>query len=203
MRAIYERLRKAILHKQNFKVYVVIPIHAAGDPSDNTTRYIMKYTYESISRGPGSIMGKLLREFRGLNVYSYIGFYSLRNYGFLNGTAVTEQIYIHAKLLIVDDKTVIIGSANINDRSMVRNSTCTIILSKQQLGDRDSEICAKVEHQDFISATFGGRRVRVSKFAHDLRKRLWRDYLGLDAKDESVADPGEINLELSKLTSFL
>lgn len=37
---------------------------------------------------------------------------------------VTEIIYIHSKLMIVDDKYVIIGSANINDRSL--------------LGDRDS-----------------------------------------------------------------
>jgi phospholipase D1/2 len=32
---------------------------------------------------------------------------------------VTEQVYIHAKLMIVDDRVAIIGSANINDRSMV------------------------------------------------------------------------------------
>ena len=39
---------------------------------------------------------------------------------------VTEQIYPHVKLMIVDDRTVIVGTANINDRSL--------------LGDRDSEI---------------------------------------------------------------
>jgi phospholipase D1/2 len=37
---------------------------------------------------------------------------------------VTEILYIHSKLMIVDDKKMIIGSANINDRSL--------------LGDRDS-----------------------------------------------------------------
>ncbi|KAJ2897304.1 hypothetical protein IWW38_001763, partial [Coemansia aciculifera] len=39
---------------------------------------------------------------------------------------VTELVYIHCKLMIVDDRYVIMGSANINDRSMV--------------GNRDSEI---------------------------------------------------------------
>lgn len=34
---------------------------------------------------------------------------------------VTEQIYVHAKMMIVDDRVCIIGSANINDRSMVCN----------------------------------------------------------------------------------
>lgn len=43
---------------------------------------------------------------------------------------MSEIIYIHAKLMIVDDRYVILGSANINDRSM--------------LGSRDHEIAALV-----------------------------------------------------------
>lgn len=39
---------------------------------------------------------------------------------------ITELIYIHSKLMIVDDRLVICGSANINDRSL--------------LGNRDSEV---------------------------------------------------------------
>ena len=31
---------------------------------------------------------------------------------------VTEQIYVHSKLLIADDLVAILGSANINDRSL-------------------------------------------------------------------------------------
>ena len=41
------------------------------------------------------------------------------------------MIYIHSKLMIVDDCRLILGSANINDRSME--------------GDRDSELCVLVE----------------------------------------------------------
>ena len=37
-----------------------------------------------------------------------------------------NQIYVHSKLMIVDDSVVLCGSANINDRS--------------QCGDRDSEV---------------------------------------------------------------
>jgi phospholipase D1/2 len=37
------------------------------------------------------------------------------------------QIYVHSKLMIIDDRIVVIGSANINDRSL--------------LGSRDSEVC--------------------------------------------------------------
>lgn len=37
----------------------------------------------------------------------------------LTQTPVQEMIYIHSKCMIVDDRHVIIGSANINDRSML------------------------------------------------------------------------------------
>ena len=57
---------------------------------------------------------------------NYVSFCSLRTWGDLLGTPVTELVYIHSKLLICDDRTVICGSANINDRSM--------------LGTRDSEV---------------------------------------------------------------
>lgn len=35
---------------------------------------------------------------------------------------MTEQIYVHAKLMIIDDSVVICGSANINDRRCVSYS---------------------------------------------------------------------------------
>lgn len=42
-------------------------------------------------------------------------------------TPHTEILYVHSKLMVVDDWKAIIGSANINDRSLN--------------GDRDSEVC--------------------------------------------------------------
>lgn len=44
---------------------------------------------------------------------------------------MTEIIYIHSKLMIVDDRVVLIGSANINDRSL--------------LGSRDTELAVVIE----------------------------------------------------------
>lgn len=51
---------------------------------------------------------------------------------------VSEELYIHSKMMIVDDRRCIIGSANINERS--------------QAGDRDSEIAMVIEDQDMISS---------------------------------------------------
>jgi hypothetical protein len=68
--------------------------------------------------------------------------------------------------MIVDDRVVIMGSANINERS--------------QLGVRDSEIAACIEDDTLISSTLNGKKVKVSKFAHTLRMRLMSEHIGLD-----------------------
>lgn len=53
-----------------------------------------------------------------LDANSYVSVCSLRQHGELHGLPVTELIYVHSKLMIVDDRKCIIGSANINDRSL-------------------------------------------------------------------------------------
>jgi phospholipase D1/2 len=47
---------------------------------------------------------------------------ALRNYGYILGCPVTNQVYVHAKLMIIDDCEAIIGSANINDRRYALHS---------------------------------------------------------------------------------
>ncbi|KAL6070882.1 Phospholipase [Balamuthia mandrillaris] len=178
--ALFERLCKAIREKEAFKVIVVLPVYPAGDLLSASTRYIIKYVYKTVSRQGNSLLEKLQAAFPDVNISHYVSFHSLRNYGALAGKAITEQVYIHAKVMIVDDRLAIIGSANINDRSM--------------RGTRDSEICVVVEQEekDFIPSTMGGQPFMVSPFAHSLRRRLWEDYLGAHsdaALCEMIADP--------------
>ncbi|KAI8970516.1 hypothetical protein BDB01DRAFT_731756 [Pilobolus umbonatus] len=78
---------------------------------------------------------------------------------------VSELLYIHDKLMIVDDRIVLMGSANINDRSM--------------LGNRDSEIAMIVEDTEMITSYMDGKEYQASKFAHTLRMQLWKEHLGL------------------------
>jgi len=88
------------------------------------------FQYQTISKGKNSIYEQLSRV-NGINdPKKYIEFFSLRNHCLMNNKPMTEIIYIHSKLMIVDDDVVIMGSANINDRSM--------------LGCRDSEIAVIV-----------------------------------------------------------
>lgn len=78
---------------------------------------------------------------------------------------VSEQLYIHSKLLIVDDRVVVCGSANINDRSMA--------------GDHDSEIAMVIEEPAMLDAPINGHPTKVSHFAASLRRYLVRKHLGL------------------------
>lgn len=78
---------------------------------------------------------------------------------------VTEEVYIHSKLMIIDDLIVVIGSANINDRSM--------------LGNRDSEIALVIEDKELIHSKMNGKDYRASKYAHSLRTNLCKEHLGL------------------------
>lgn len=78
---------------------------------------------------------------------------------------VSEELYIHTKLMIVDDKKVIMGSANINDRSM--------------LGDRDSEIALVVEDLETLDSQMDGEYWPAARFAATLRRRLYKEHLGL------------------------
>ena len=73
---------------------------------------------------------------------------------------MTELIYVHSKMLIVDDRSVVIASANINDRSM--------------LGSRDSELGILVEDTRFVESRMDGQRYGAGAFACSLRKSLFR-----------------------------
>ncbi|KZV71453.1 phospholipase D [Peniophora sp. CONT] len=78
---------------------------------------------------------------------------------------VSELSYIHTKLMIVDDRRVIMGSANFNDRS--------------QKGDGDSEIVLVVEDTDMVKTTMDGKPYMAARFAASLRRKLCRQHLGL------------------------
>jgi phospholipase D1/2 len=91
---------------------------------------------------------------------------NLRSWQLLEKRPVTEQIYVHSKLLIADDRVAVLGSANINDRS--------------QLGSRDSELAIIVRDDEQISVKLDGiHQDFVSANVHQLRIRLWKKLFGL------------------------
>jgi phosphatidylserine/phosphatidylglycerophosphate/cardiolipin synthase-like enzyme len=98
---------------------------------------------------------------------------------------VTEQIYVHTKLVIADDRIAVLGSANINDRSL--------------LGDRDSEIAVVIhDSQDIEVPLTGGAPVKVGKAIHDLRVALWTKHFALDDKRDPPLPDNMNKKELAK-----
>ncbi|WP_095111246.1 phospholipase D-like domain-containing protein [Pseudomonas sp. Irchel 3E20] len=101
--------------------------------------------------------------------FEFVTLLNLRNWAQLGDRYVTEQIYVHSKMMIVDDRYALVGSANINDRSLV--------------GERDSELAVlvmdtDVEHKDFLG---NGRPQPTRKLAHELRKGVWSKLFGLSS----------------------
>ena len=179
--ALVERIIRASQKREDWRCVVIIPLmpgfQNTVDQQDGTSvRLIMQCQYRSICRGEASIFGRVRAQ--GIEPEDYIQFYSLRSWGKIGPAKqlVTEQLYIHAKCMIVDDRVAIIGSANINERSM--------------LGSRDSECAAVVRDTDMLWSTMNGEPYLVGRFAHTLRLRLMREHLGLDV-DEIMEDEQE------------
>ena len=182
---IRKRIERAYYSKEKFRVFIFIPLLPgfAGEPEEGTIQIILGHTYASICRNNGLSIIEELSSIMGDKWKNYIGFYSLRGHGVLNGVPVTELIYIHSKLMIVDDESVIIGSANINDRSM--------------LGSRDSEFCVLINETLKYDSIMNGNNYKAAKFAVTLRKALMSEHLGVDIDDEILIDP--LSDELLKL----
>ncbi|KAI4736194.1 phospholipase D [Aureobasidium sp. EXF-12298] len=172
--ALVERIILAHERGDNWRACLIIPLMPGFqnqvDSQDGTSvRLIMQCQYRSICRGESSIFGRLRAQ--GIDPTQYIEFYALRQWGKIGPRKclTTEQLYIHAKCMVVDDRSVIIGSANINERSM--------------LGSRDSEVAAIVTDQEMIPSFMGGKPYDVGTFPHSLRMRLMREHLGVDVDE--------------------
>ncbi|BHF74268.1 hypothetical protein SprV_0401735300 [Sparganum proliferum] len=172
--AIYERILKAHREQKPFRVYIILPLLPgfSGDPGNRQTgasiHAVLHYTRNSLFKGPTALIPRL--QLFVSRPYDYISVCGLRTYDqWPDGQLTTELIYVHCKLMVVDDRKLIIGSANINDRSM--------------LGYRDSELALVAEDTaecgSLKEGTFAGTRVLVGSLARRFRKSLMAEHLGV------------------------
>nr|XP_033814665.1 phospholipase D1 isoform X3 [Geotrypetes seraphini] len=176
---IAQRILRAHRENKRYRVYVVTPLLPGfeGDISTgggNALQAIMHFNYRTMCRGENSIIGQVKAEI-GDQWMNYISFCGLRTYAELEGKLVTELIYVHSKLLITDDNTVIIGSANINDRSM--------------MGKRDSELAVIVQDTETVPSVMNGEEYAAGKFAQALRLQCFRVVLGCASDLSDIQDP--------------
>uniref|UniRef100_A0A8C4I619 Phospholipase n=1 Tax=Dicentrarchus labrax TaxID=13489 RepID=A0A8C4I619_DICLA len=176
--AIIERIIRAHKEGKKYRVYVVTPL-LPGFEGDITTgggnalQAVMHFNYRTMIRGEHSIISQLKREMDD-QWMNYISFAGLRTHTELEGRLVTELIYVHSKMLIADDNTVIIGSANINDRSM--------------LGKRDSEVAVIIEDSEKVAAVMDGQEYEAGPYALQLRLECFRSVTILGGHTDTTID---------------
>ena len=181
--ALVKRIVRAHKANENFHVMVIIPLKPEfpgdWDANDWDGKTLVFWNQATILHGKDSLFSKLEKQNIPNEVaMKYFSVYSLRKYDLIGKHFVTEIVYVHSKIMIVDDRLAIIGSANINDRSM--------------LGYRDSEIAVMIEDLDFVDGQMDGAEYKMGKFAHSLRCDLLKEHLGIvgDSEDDiKINDP--------------
>ncbi|XP_003387699.1 PREDICTED: phospholipase D1-like [Amphimedon queenslandica] len=190
MEKLAERIIRAHDNNESFHVIVVMPLKPdfSGNWEDNDhLRGVSYRIYSTVQTGENSLYNRLMDS--GIpeeKIPQYFSIYGLRKYDRLGDQVVTEIIYVHSKIMIVDDRVSVIGSANINDRSM--------------LGDRDSEMCLIIEDTQMEPGTMNGEEFEVGKFSHSLRCHLFREHLTL--LDDEKYSASDIKVEDPVLPSF-
>jgi phosphatidylserine/phosphatidylglycerophosphate/cardiolipin synthase-like enzyme len=86
-------------------------------------------------------------------------------------------IYVHAKVVVIDDEIALVGSDNMNRRSWTHDSELSIAVWDDERDDREP-------------LDPGGRRRGARRFARSLRLQLAREHLCAES-DEGLVDPVE------------
>uniref|UniRef100_A0AAY4EL08 Phospholipase n=1 Tax=Denticeps clupeoides TaxID=299321 RepID=A0AAY4EL08_9TELE len=176
--AIVNRILRAHREQKKYRVFVVVPLLPGfeGDITQgggNAMQAILHFTYRTMNRGEFSILTRLKEQNQWTE---YISLCGLRTHSTLGRSHVTEPVYVHSKALIADDRCYIIGSANINDRSM--------------LGSRDSELAVLVEDEERVPSFMGGEEYEAGPLTLALRKECFKVLLGADSDPSiNVDDP--------------
>jgi phosphatidylserine/phosphatidylglycerophosphate/cardiolipin synthase-like enzyme len=100
-------------------------------------------------------------------------------------------IYVHAKVCIIDDLLVVVGSDNLNRRSWTHDSEISCSVIDSELDDRDP-------------TDPGGLGDGARRLARDTRLRLWREHLQrVDGDDSDLLEPTVGFASLSKSAADL
>ena len=175
---ILERAKKA----KPFHCYVLIPMYPEGDPASAAALAIRRYEWETMRYMIRTLDQALKKDKPKASWTEYLSFYFLGQWHDTGGKLRVNDkkdedhppvsrlrlmnenkrhmIYIHSKLMIVDDRYVIVGSANLNERSLA--------------GNRDTEDCVAVWPSG--PATEKDCVTEIRRF----RGRLWDEHLGSD-----------------------
>ena len=178
---IAKRIIKAIDNKQNFIVYILIPLLPGFGGNivkkdGQLLRIQIEWHLNTIFKSKNSLIKQIQK--KGVNWKKYIKIFGLRNHTIMDGKPKSEIVYVHSKLIIIDDRYALLGSANINDRSMN--------------GDRDSELAVVIEGSNLENGKMDGKTFLKAKKIRDFRIEAFKSMFEIEiykGKKLSYEDP--------------
>lgn len=171
------KIASKIRAKERFVVYIVIPMWPEGDPNSGPMQEILYWQGQTMQMMYDIVASELKSsEQPDLHPLDFLNFYCLGKREELpeNGPTTDDatacnslkhrrfMIYVHAKGMIVDDEYVIIGSANINQRSMA--------------GTKDTEIATGAYQPHH---TWAKKKKHPHGQIYGYRMSLWSEHLGM------------------------
>lgn len=176
---------------EDFRVYVVLPMWPEGEPESASVQAILDWQRRTMKMMYTDIVHALKVKRIVADPKNYLTFFCLGNREIKkdgeyiplekpeNGSNYSRaqearrfMIYVHAKMMIVDDEYMIVGSANINQRSMD--------------GARDSEIAMGAFQPCHLS-----KRRPARGQIHGFRMSLWYEHMGF--LDDCFSCPESLN----------
>ncbi|MED6219049.1 hypothetical protein PIB30_032302 [Stylosanthes scabra] len=189
------KISSKIRANERFAVYVVIPMWPEGVPTSNAVQEILFWQGQTMAM-MYKIIADALKDAGVSNIYhphDYLNFFCLGNRepeasptpsphkesSENRGLGSVKKfkrfmIYVHAKGMIVDDQYVIIGSANINQRSMD--------------GSRDTEIAMGAYQPKY---TWKEKKSHPRGQVYGYRMSLWAEHLG--GLDDRFTEPHSLD----------
>jgi len=117
LNALVDRIALAISKRSDFHVSIVLPFEADSNAHAN-----MRRTITFFANSVRNLLGAGYADDENLltAIEKYVSIYGMRSWRKnAAGKLTTAGVYVHSKMILVDDTSFIIGSANINDRSML------------------------------------------------------------------------------------
>lgn len=182
------KIASKIRAKERFAVYVVIPMWPEGAPTSASVQEILFWQGQTMQM----MYEVIAKELKSMNLENshpqdYLNFYCLGNREQVSGSdkscdqtvSMSQKfqrfmVYVHAKGMIVDDEYIILGSANINERSMA--------------GSRDTEIAMGAYQPHH---TWSNKKRHPLGQVYGYRMSLWAEHLGL--VDNLFKEPGSLD----------
>ena len=174
---------------EDFKAYILIPMFPEGIPSSMPIQEILQWQFRSMQSMYRKVARAIQENGSESHPKDYLKFFCLGKREGPEDVPVDELgepeegsqpatirstlrhcIYVHSKMTIIDDDYVLIGSANINQRSLA--------------GERDTEIAIGGYQPNHTVEDEGDPRGDI----HTYRMALWAAHFG--GFDEAFLNPG-------------